>query len=153
MPIGRRSLLAGVAAAGAALAGCNSGNDRNAPRPPGSSKTSDDGNGPPGTFTETDGVLVPGEPENMIQNWSEGKGENGNLTLSVELKSIDPDAIQGRLRANFQTRSGESKQFVRNFSMAGKATETVTMEIPVSYEEYNKNMSLPGFTVTNLTEQ
>lgn len=156
MPVDRRWFLGGVVTVGAALAGCNSGGDeQRVPDGPGGStpaETTDEGPGQE-TFTEVDGVLVPGVNENMIEEWSESKGEDGNLTLSLELRNIDPAPIEGTLKATFATRSGESKQFSRDFTLPAEDTGTVTMSIPVSYEEYNANMSQPDFTITNLTEQ
>lgn len=148
MDTDRRSFLAGAASvAVVGVVGCSGGGEEE-PRPP----REDDGNGGNGdparetaVYREVD-ALRP-----KVDSWEARENEAGNLTLSLVLNNINPDPVEGTMNATFATTEGQ-KSYTRSFTLAEDGEE-VTMDVPVAFEEYNSNMSLPDFTFENVTER
>lgn len=147
MPHSRRALLAGLAAVAGGLAGCSDSSGDDPPRVPrpGGQSTSDDV--PDQSITPFHHVFTP-----VLDEWEEREDEDGNLVLVVDVRNVDPDAVTGNVKATFQTMDGETRSYTESFTLGPEDPGTVEMTLPVSYEEYSTNMSLPQFTFENVTE-
>ena len=150
MTTDRRTFLGGVAASAVvAVAGCAQDDDDDI-RPPQEDDGASDGNDPVETretavVREVDAL----KPEQV--DWEDRENEQGNLTLVVTLNNIHPSPVRGTMKATFATTDGE-EVYTEEFTLSEDGQE-VTMDVPVSYDRYTSNMSLPDFSFENVTEQ
>jgi hypothetical protein len=149
MPTDRRTFLVGTAAAAAALAGC-SGDGNSGPRPP---REDPSGNG---EDTDPNGDAGGDTPAYIytpnVAEWRAQENADGNLTLEVDLQSIHPEPTEGTMRIYFETTDGE-ETYTRPVEVDSEGTTTTTVDLPVRYDEYTINMSLPAFSFRNVTER
>jgi hypothetical protein len=154
MPLDRRTLLAGLAATGAALAGCSGddGPDRRAPVPGGADTDTPD---PQESATSTDDERTPVHyvftPN--IKGWREEEGEDGNLVLVVEMQNVDVEPVEGNLVANFEFDYNETVRHNSSFALPGNETATVRASYPIEYDRFRNltglNLNVPSVNETD----
>lgn len=156
MPVDRRTFLAGVATASAALAGCSSdggddGPDRRAPVP-GGANTPTPGSDP-GRPTDDGGTPFHYVFTPNIKSWREEEDEDGNLVLVVEMQNVDVEPVEGNLVADFEFDYNETVRYNSTFALPGNETRTIRASYPIEYRRFRNltglNLKVPSVNETD----